>query len=848
MKTTLLFWAGLLCLSPTLQAQTAARPAQGISVETPYAADFAEAYRLYPVIPRGMLEAVAYTQTHIRHIGADEQLSCTGMPLPSGVMGLFADGKGYFRENLKLVATLSEVSPELIKTDPRSNILAYAAAYSRLATERKLTAKFPAKHLPVLIALSELPLGKDAVNTFALDTHLYSVLSFLNKADNQQRYGFPDYQLDLRAIFGANYRVLSAGTAQVSSRSVQADGQAFDPNGSTSSALASADYGPAVTDLTTCNYSSRGGVAVTHYAIHTVQGTYAGCISWFKNCTAQVSAHYVVRSSDGQVTQMVSEANKAWHIGSENPYTIGTEHEGYVDDASWYTTAMYTSSAALARDITASGYGISGLRTFYGAATTGTFSTGACVKIKGHQHYPNQTHTDPGVNWNWEKFYTLVNNAPTVTTLSAASGTVYDAGGSAANYPDDVRQCQLIAPTGATSVTLAFASFDLESGYDHLLVYNGANNQAPLIGKYSGTTSPGTLTASSGKMFLELRSDCATTRPGFAANWSSTGGSTCPTDSYEANETLAAGKTVGVNVNNPAYICPAADVDWYKFTSSATNNNIKVTLTTLPADYDLELYNASGTLLYSSTAASTNPETIIYNGAPAATYFVKVYGYNGATSNTRPTRCASRPRPARVARRLGTGLPPPACLSEAHPAAGGDDHQPRGSRRQSLAHGDELQTARPTSCCATSRASRPAPAPMPTLPPTSRWATPCPPNAAAGCVRGDPAAKHPRRVREAAGAVACPPLNYGPARIVRAGPFCLGRLPSGISPALRLLPPSFRPAQTAFSSWRATPRQSYSGTCGHSTKRPFKGLYMSLILLILVIYPFASWPNPTQQY
>src|SRR6476661_2287436 len=635
MKQALLLWAGLLGLSPTLQAQTATADRQAATTTaTPYAADFAEAYRRYPVVPRGMLEAVAYTQTHIRHIQATEPSSCTGMPLPAGVMGLFANGKGYFRENLKLVAQLSEAKAELIASDAHASIMAYAAAYARLAADRRLTAKDPAQHLPVLIALSELPLGKDAVNTFALDSHLYSVLLFLSKAENQQQYSFPAYQLDLPAIFGANYSVLSAGTAQVSQRSVQGNGQYYDPSGSTSSALTSTDYGPAISDFTTCNYSTRGGTAVTHYAIHTVQGTYASCISWFKNCSAQVSAHYVVRSSDGQVTQMVSEANKAWHIGSENPYTIGTEHEGYVDDASWYTDAMYNSSAALARDIVGSGYGISGLRTFYGAATTGTYSTGACVKIKGHQHFPNQTHTDPGVNWNWEKFYKLVNNAPTVSTLSAASGTVYDSGGPSANYGDDVRQCQLIAPTGATSVTLSFSSFDLESGYDHLLVYNGANNSAPLIGKYSGTTSPGTLTASSGKMFLELRSDCATTRPGFAASWSATIPSGCPTDSYEANETLAAGAAIGVNVNNIAYICPTGDVDWYRFTSSSTNNNIKITLTNLPLDYDLELYNASGAMLYSSTLASTNAETIVYNGAPAATYYVKVYGYNGNTSSS----------------------------------------------------------------------------------------------------------------------------------------------------------------------------------------------------------------------
>ena len=632
MKKPLLIWAGLLCLCPSLQAQTA--PSVAIGAETPFAAEFASAYREFPVVPRGMLEAVAYTQTHLRHIAPDEQASCTGMPLPVGVMGLVADGKDYFRENLPLVARLSGVSEAEIKANPGSSIRAFAAAYANLAAERRLAGAEVTAHLPVLIALSELPLAKDAVSNFALDSHLYGVLSFLAKADHQQRYRFPNHQLDLRAVFGANYRVLSSGHAQVSADAVEAEGNAYDPKESAYARIASTDYGPALTDLTTCNFGSRNGVAVTHYAVHTVQGTYAGCISWFKNCSSNVSAHYVIRSSDGQVTQMVRESNKAYHIGAENPYTIGTEHEGYVNDASWYTTAMYNSSAALARDVVASGYGISGLRTFYGAATAGTLSTGACVKIKGHQHYPNQTHTDPGVNWNWERFYALVNNAPAVSTLTAASGYVYDSGGSAANYADDARQCQLIAPTGATSVTLAFAAFDLESNFDHLLVFNGTDNQAPLLGKFSGTALPAVLTASSGRMFLEFRSDCATNRPGFAAKWTSTGASACPTDAYEANGTLGAGAPVGVNVNHTAYVCPTGDVDWYEFTSSSTNNNLKVTLTTLPLDYDLELYNASGTLLYSSTQPGTTAESIVYNGAPAATYYVKVYGYNGNTSST----------------------------------------------------------------------------------------------------------------------------------------------------------------------------------------------------------------------
>src|SRR3546814_1715674 len=72
--------------------------------------------------------------------------------------------------------------------------------------------------------------------------------------------------------------------------------------------------------------------AVREVAIHTMQGSYAGSISWFQNSSSQVSAHYLIRSSDGQVTQMVREYNKAWHVRSHNPRSIGIEHEGYISN------------------------------------------------------------------------------------------------------------------------------------------------------------------------------------------------------------------------------------------------------------------------------------------------------------------------------------------------------------------------------------------------------------------------------------------------------------------------------------------------------------------------------------
>jgi hypothetical protein len=109
--------------------------------------------------------------------------------------------------------------------------------------------------------------------------------------------------------------------------------------------------------------------------------------------------------------------------------------------------------------------------------------------------------------------------------------------------------------------------------------------------------------------------------------------STC-SDTYESNNTLSAAKTIAVNTNIPALIGTSTDIDWFKFTNTSTQKNIRVTLSNLPADYDLRLYNSAGTLLYSSENGGTTSESITYNNAPVATYYIRVRGYNGAFSSS----------------------------------------------------------------------------------------------------------------------------------------------------------------------------------------------------------------------
>ena len=174
-------------------------------------------------------------------------------------------------------------------------------------------------------------------------------------------------------------------------------------------------------DAASCNYSdySRGSGDIDMVVVHTVQGSYSGCYSWFANCDAGASAHYVVRSSDGQITQMVKEADVGWHAGDwdTNLRSVGIEHEGYVDDCSYYTTAMYEQSAALTADI-ASRQGVTLSRSY----------------IIGHNEVPGcdsgsgggaSCHTDPGDCWDWDYYMDLL-NGETSTSGGEIIGAVRD--------------------------------------------------------------------------------------------------------------------------------------------------------------------------------------------------------------------------------------------------------------------------------------------------------------------------------------------------------------------------------------------------------------------------------------
>lgn len=159
------------------------------------------------------------------------------------------------------------------------------------------------------------------------------------------------------------------------------------------------------------NYSSRGGYRPQLVVIHTCEGAYSGCWGWLSNSRAGASAHYVVNTTGTEVSQLVREADRAWHVAADyqcsrnggqlcnrngigtNSISVGIEHAGYASQGSW-PAGQIDASARLVCNITKD-WGIARDR----------------YHIVGHGQLQPWNRTDPGRNWPWTSYLQKINAA-----------------------------------------------------------------------------------------------------------------------------------------------------------------------------------------------------------------------------------------------------------------------------------------------------------------------------------------------------------------------------------------------------------------------------------------------------
>lgn len=128
----------------------------------------------------------------------------------------------------------------------------------------------------------------------------------------------------------------------------------------------------------------------------------------------------------------------------------------------------------------------------------------------------------------------------------------------------------------------------------------------------------------------QVATKCGSDQSAYSAPVSFTTTVSC-SDANESNNSSTTATAVLTNAYKLGKICPSTDVDWYKVVLSATTN-LRVTVSQLPANYNLELY-IGGSFVTGSYNTGTTNEVIIRNGQTANTLYYRVYGVSGATNS-----------------------------------------------------------------------------------------------------------------------------------------------------------------------------------------------------------------------
>ena len=98
------------------------------------------------------------------------------------------------------------------------------------------------------------------------------------------------------------------------------------------------------------------------------------------------------------------------------------------------------------------------------------------------------------------------------------------------------------------------------------------------------------------------------------------------------NGTISGAAAINVNTDVKGTLAPANDIDYYQFTINS-RGTINVWLTTLPANYDLAVFNSSGTQIGISKNKGSKNESVSLIVEPGI-YYAKVFPVGNANSAT----------------------------------------------------------------------------------------------------------------------------------------------------------------------------------------------------------------------
>lgn len=336
-------------------------------------------------VPAELLASVAFAETRFEMVRGESEFP--GQLPAFGVMGLRGAG-------LERGAALARVPAADARTLPLANVRAAAALLRALADEAAIDRADLGAWAPVVARYSGI-------------------------ADREGQAAYVHREVYAALRDGAVARTPAGdAVASVAPRAVQPDFPApAAPPARTSGAAADEMTASAALNIVwrpSPNYGDRpaGAVGTPHMiVVHTCESGYSGCWSWLTNSAAQASAHYVVNSDGSEISKLVYESKRAWHVAatyycsrnngtdcrfdgySSNHFTIGIEHAGYASQSS-FPAGQIRASAQLACEISKR-HDIPRDRNH----------------VVSHARLQPYDRTDPGPNWPWTDYMNRINTA-----------------------------------------------------------------------------------------------------------------------------------------------------------------------------------------------------------------------------------------------------------------------------------------------------------------------------------------------------------------------------------------------------------------------------------------------------
>lgn len=266
--------------------------------------------------------------------------------------------------------------------------------------------------------------------------------------------------------------------------------------------------------------------------------------------------------------------------------------------------------------------------TFNWTAASGAVSYNVRYRNIGNQLWTNGSTT--GTSFTATGLVFSTNHEWQAQTVCASSSSSYT---SSTNFTTTAFVCDAATGMNTTAITTTSATFNwsaVSGAVSYNIQYRAVGNPNWTTGTSTGTSFNATALTPGANHEWEVQTVCTGGSSAFTASTLFTTFTSVCTDVYEPNNSKNSATPIALSTDYFALINPTAELDWFRFSNTSTQRNIRVTLTNLPANYNLRLYGNNGNYVAISQNTGNASETINFNTTTVGTWRIRVDGFNGA--------------------------------------------------------------------------------------------------------------------------------------------------------------------------------------------------------------------------